>query len=123
MFTNFEALRPPQSLPLPPEPPLEGPSALKYRACQQNQASRELASWLSRFRRNGLWSAGRTLPATRAGGQDDVSLYKLPQIEEPSDKIRKVSIQEEKGLCLKLPMNCPWSLIVVYLKLFPLGKV
>ena len=89
IFFNFEGLRPPQSLPLPPVPPLEGPSALKYRACQQNQASRELASrsnrssrleWLERFRRNGPWSAGRNLPATRAGGQDDVSLSKLPQI-------------------------------------------
>ena len=40
IFSNFEALRPPQSLPLPPEPPLEGPSALKYCACAQNQASR-----------------------------------------------------------------------------------
>ena len=38
IFSNFEALRPPQSHPLPPVPPLEGPSALKYRACQQNQA-------------------------------------------------------------------------------------
>ena len=83
IFSNFEALKPPQSHPLPPVPPLEGPSALKYRACQQNQASRELAScssWLEWFRRNGPWSAGRTLPATRAGGQDDVSYNKLPQI-------------------------------------------
>ena len=38
IFSNFEALTPPQSLSLPPVPPLEGPSALKYRACQQNQA-------------------------------------------------------------------------------------
>ena len=40
IFSNFEALRPPQSLTLPPESPLEGPSALKYCACAQNQASR-----------------------------------------------------------------------------------
>ena len=39
IVSNFEALKPPQSLILPPEPPLEGPSALKYHACQQNQAS------------------------------------------------------------------------------------
>ena len=40
IFFNFETLRPPQSHTLPPESPLEGPSALKYCACAQNQASR-----------------------------------------------------------------------------------
>ena len=40
-LSNFEALRPQQSLPLLPKPPPEGPSALMSRACAWSQASRQ----------------------------------------------------------------------------------
>ena len=55
--------------------------SLSTKSSLQEFANRSNFSNFSSFsRRNGPRTAGQTLPATRAGGQDDVSLNKLPQI-------------------------------------------
>ena len=69
---------------------LGGEEDAQVRSLSTKSSLRELANFssFSSFwdfqdfsRRNGPRTAGQTLPATRAGGQDDVSLNKLPQIK------------------------------------------
>ena len=40
-------------------------------------------------------SAARSLPSTRAGGQDDVSFNKLPQIRVASDSKNSLRVEEK----------------------------
>ena len=64
-----------------PEPLLGGSSALKYRACAQNQAARNSPADPADPAdppEAVAATAARTPPSTRAGGQDDVSLEQTP---------------------------------------------
>ena len=65
---------------------LGGEEDAQVRSLSTKSSLRELGDFsnfsnFSNFsRRNGPRTADQTLPATRAGGQDDVSLNKLPQM-------------------------------------------
>ena len=72
-----------------------GSCALNYRTCAQKQASWNSPGNPGYPPDPGFpadppdpvsGAAARTLPSTRAGGQDDVSLNKLPQITLPTNE-------------------------------------